>query len=453
MDSRADSGPTGRAVPYNIEAEEAILGSLLIDPDAITRVAPILRGEDFYRRQNGLIYQAILDLHERREPTDLVMVCDELEKHGQLEKVDGDAYLISLMNAVPTPIHAEHYARVVERDATLRRLIQAAGEIAGLAYDGSEEEAEILDRAEQRLFAVSQRRLTRDFRPISSVLSQVYDQIEERYQHRGEMVGIPTGFADLDKLLGGLQPADLIIIAGRPGMGKTSLALSILRHATIKHKLCSALFSMEMSAEQVVQRLISAESGIDSQRLRMGEIQESEWESFARAGAILSEVPIFIDDTPAISPLEIRTKSRRVHAEHGLQLVVVDYLQLMGGGGRTENRVQEISQISRSLKALAMELRLPVIALSQLSRATEARQPPIPRLSDLRESGSIEQDADVVLMIYRDEMYNEDSDRKGLADIEVAKHRNGPTGKVQLYFAKQVASFADAEIYRQPEGY
>jgi len=301
--------------------------------------------------------------------------------------------------------------------------------------------------------AVSQRRLTRDFRPISSVLSQVYDQIEERYQHRGEMVGIPTGFADLDKLLGGLQPADLIIIAGRPGMGKTSLALSILRHATIKHKLCSALFSMEMSAEQVVQRLISAESGIDSQRLRVGEIQESEWESFARAGAILSEVPIFIDDTPAISPLEIRTKSRRVHAEHGLQLVVVDYLQLMGGGGRTENRVQEISQISRSLKALAMELRLPVIALSQLSRATEARQPPIPRLSDLRESGSIEQDADVVLMIYRDEMYNEDSDRKGLADIEVAKHRNGPTGKVQLYFAKQLASFADAEIYRQPEGY
>lgn len=277
-----------------------------------------------------MIYQAILDLHERREPTDLVMVCDELEKHGQLEKVGGDAYLISLMNAVPTPIHAEHYARVVERDATLRRLIQAAGEIAGLAYDGSEGEAEILDRAEQRLFAVSQRRLTRDFRPISSVLSQVYDQIEERYQHRGEMVGIPTGFADLDKLLGGLQPADLIIIAGRPGMGKTSLALSILRHATIKHKLCSALFSMEMSAEQVVQRLISAESGIDSQRLRMGEIQESEWESFARAGAILSEVPIFIDDTPAISPLEIRTKSRRVHAEHGLQLVVVDYLQLMG---------------------------------------------------------------------------------------------------------------------------
>jgi replicative DNA helicase len=438
-----------KMAPHNTEAEEAVLGSLLIDPDAIFKVAPFLGPDDFYREKNGWIYDAISDLHNRREPADFVTLCDELERRGQLEEVGGAAYITSLINAVPTAIHAEYYGHIVERTAILRRLISAAGQIAAIAYEEAEDVDEVVDRAEQILFGVSQRRIARDLVPIKQIIGDYYDRIDYLYQHRGEPIGIPTGFPMLDKLLGGLQPSDLVIVAGRPSMGKTSLVLSIAQTASRKFNQHAAFFSLEMSAEQVVQRLISAETDIDSQRLRLGNIEDDEWPLFVQATGILSEVPIFIDDTPSISALQMRTKARRLHAEHGLDLVIVDFLQLMQGDVRAENRVQEISSISRSLKGLARELNVPVLAVSQLSRAVEARHDHIPILSDLRESGSIEQDADVVMFIYREEMYNPDTELKNIADIIVAKHRNGPTGKIPLFFKKDLAQFHEVEFIRE----
>ena len=438
-----------RMAPHNTEAEEAALGSLLLDPDAIFNVASFLNPEDFYREKNGWIYDAVRDLHNRREPADFVTLCDELERRGQLEEVGGAAYITFLINAVPTAIHAEYYARIVERTAILRRLIGAAGQIAAIAYEDAEDVDEVVDRAEQVLFGVSQRRITRDLVSIKQIIGAYYDRIDYLYQHRDELIGIPTSFPLLDKLLGGLQPSDLIIVAGRPSMGKTSLVLSIAQNAARKFNQRVALFSLEMSCEQVVQRLVSAETGIDSQRLRLGDLKDDEWPLFVEATGILSEVPIFIDDTPSISALQMRTKSRRLHAEHGLDLVIVDYLQLMRGDIRSENRVQEISAISRSLKGLARELNVPVIAVSQLSRAVESRKDHQPMLSDLRESGSIEQDADVVMFIYREEIYDPDTERKNIADVIVAKHRNGPTGKIPLYFQKELAQFHELAHVRE----
>jgi replicative DNA helicase len=441
-----------KMAPHNTEAEEAILGSLLIDPDAIFKVASFLGPDDFYREKNGWIYDAISDLHNRREPADFVTLCDELERRGQLEEVGGAAYITSLINAVPTAIHAEYYGRIVERTAILRRLISAAGQIAAIAYEEAEDVDEVVDRAEQILFGVSQRRIARDLVPIKQIIGDYYDRIDYLYQHRGEPIGIPTGFPMLDKLLGGLQPSDLVIVAGRPSMGKTSFVLSIAQTAARKFNQRAAFFSLEMSAEQVVQRLISAETGIDSQRLRLANLEDDEWPLFVQATGILSEVPIFIDDTPSISALQMRTKARRLHAEHGLDLVIVDFLQLMQGDVRAENRVQEISSISRALKGLARELNVPVLAVSQLSRAVEARHDHIPILSDLRESGSIEQDADVVMFIYREEMYDPDTELKNIADIIVAKHRNGPTGKIPLFFKKDLAQFHEIELFREELG-
>ena len=438
-----------RMAPHNTEAEEAALGSLLLDPDAIFKVASFLEPGDFYREKNGWIYDAVRELHNRREPADFVTLCDELERRGQLEEVGGAAYITFLINAVPTAIHAEYYARIVERTAILRRLISAAGQIAAIAYEDAEDVDEVVDRAEQVLFGVSQRRIARDLVPIKQIIGTYYDRIDYLYQHRGELIGIPTGFPLLDKLLGGLQPSDLIIVAGRPSMGKTSLALSIAQNAARKFNQRVAFFSLEMSSEQVVQRLVSAETGIDSQRLRLGDLRDDEWPLFVEATGILSEVPIFVDDTPSISALQMRTKARRLHAEHGLDLVIVDYLQLMRGDTRAENRVQEISAISRALKGLARELSVPVVAVSQLSRAVEARRDHLPILSDLRESGSIEQDADVVMFIYREEIYDSDTERKNIADIIVAKHRNGPTGKIPLFFQKELAQFHELELVRE----
>ncbi|PWH20624.1 MAG: replicative DNA helicase [Ardenticatenia bacterium] len=448
--SEPPRGGAERQPPANVGAEEAVLGALLIDPDAILRIATFLQPNDFYVPRHRAIFQAILDLYERREPADLVTLIDELERRGQLASVGGAAFLTELINATPTSIHVEYYARIVERTAVLRRLIQAATEIAKLAYQDTEDVDSVVDQAESLIFAVSEKRIARDLVPIRHVLDRYYDHIEYLMQHQGEMAGIPTGLVDLDKLLGGLQRSDLIIIAGRPGMGKTSLALSIALQAARRWKKRIAIFSLEMSSEQVAQRLISAETGIDAQRLRLGQIHEDEFNIFVEATQLLSDVPIFIDDTPAISAMEMRAKARRLHAEHGLDLIIVDYLQLMRGEpGSDGNRVQEISFISRALKSLARELNVPVVALSQLSRAVEARQDKRPMLSDLRESGSIEQDADVVIFVYRDVEYNPDTEFPNLAEIRVAKHRSGPTGTVSAYFKKELAKFENAEVRRE----
>jgi replicative DNA helicase len=441
-----ESSRIERLPPQNVEAEEAILGCLLIDPDAIIRVATILKPEDFYREKNGWIYESALNLHERREPIDFLTICDELERREQLSEVGGTPFITMLINAVPTSIHAEHYAHIVERTATRRRLIDAAAQIAQVAYQEADDVGEVVDRAEQILFGVSERRVSRDLVPIKQILSDYYDRIEYLTRHRGELIGIPTGFTDLDKLLGGLQRSDLLILAARPSVGKTSLALSFAHNAARKYRQRVAFFSLEMSSEQVVARLISAETGINSQRLRRGEIEEHEWGRFMKATSDMAETLLFIDDTPGISALELRTKARRLHAEVGLDLVVVDYLQLMRGDFRSENRVQEVSSISRALKGLARELNVPLVALSQLSRGVESRTDKRPILSDLRESGSLEQDADVVMFIYRDEMYNENTERPNIADVMIAKHRNGPTGSVALFFKKELAQFLEAEV-------
>ncbi len=442
-----------KTIPANPEAEEAVLGSLLIDPDAIIKVASFLRPDDFYREKNAWIYQAILDLHERREPADFVTLVDELERRDQIQQIGGTAYITSLINSVPTAVHVEHYAHIVERTATLRRLIGAAGQIAALAYEEAEDVDEVVDRAEQLIFNVSERRIHRDLTPVRQIMHTVVDRLDYLHRHRGELLGVPSGFSKLDKLLGGFQKSDLIILAARPGVGKTSLALNFAVNAAKRYGQRVAFFSLEMSSEQLVQRLLAAETGINQQRLRLGEINDDEWPILMEAAGVLSETLLFIDDTPAVSALELRTKARRLQAEHGLDMVIVDYLQLMRSDTRSENRVQEISYISRSLKSLARELEVPLIALSQLSRAVEARGDHKPILSDLRDSGSIEQDADIVMFIYREDMVKENSERKNIADVIVAKHRNGPTDTVPLYFDKALTRFADLELTKEPLDY
>ncbi len=385
-----------KTVPANPEAEEAVLGSLLIDPDGVLKVASFLEAEDFYRERNGWIYRAILELHERREPADFVTLCDELERNNLLQEVGGAAYITQLINNVPSAAYVEHYGHIVERTATLRRLIDAAGQIAALAYEEAQEVDEVVDRAEQIIFGVAERRIRRDLVPVRQVMHDVVDRIDYLHRHQGQILGVPSGFNQLDRLLGGFQKSDLIILAARPAVGKTSLSLNFALNAARKFKKVVAYFSLEMSAEQLVQRLLSTETGIDQQRLRKGEIEDSDWDMIMMAAGELSGTMLHIDDTPAMSALELRTKARRLQAEHGLDLIVVDYLQLMRGDNKSENRVQEISYISRALKGLARELECPVIALSQLSRAVESRTDRKPMLSDLRESGCLPADARIL---------------------------------------------------------
>jgi replicative DNA helicase len=437
--------------PSNVEAEEAVLGALLIDPAAIVAVASTLSPEDFLRPAHRRIYAAMLDLYVRRQAVDYLTTLSELERAGHLDEAGGAVYLTELIERVPTAAHVEHYARLVERASVLRRLIRAAGQIAQLAYrDQAENVEELIDRAERILFSVSQLRLERDLTPISHLLDEYFQQIEHIHAHRGQLIGTASGFYDLDRVLGGLQPSDLIIVAGRPGMGKTSWLLSLAARVALDQKAVVALFSLEMSAEQLVQRLIASETGVSSHRLRQGQMSDDEFPLVTEAIGRLAEAPIFIDDSAGVTAFELRTKARRLHAEHPLGLVVVDYLQLMSAGVRVENRVQEISLISRSLKALARELKVPVVAASQLSRAVEARAEHKPQLSDLRESGSIEQDADVVLFIYRDEIYNPHTPKKNIAEVSVAKHRNGPLGSVELGFIQERTKFVN--LHLEPEG-
>jgi replicative DNA helicase len=440
-----------KSIPNNLEAERAVLGSLMIDPDAIVKVASFLRAEDFFRERHAWLYEAMQALNERREPLDFVTIVDELERRNQLQEIGGPAFLTDLISTTPTSLYIDHYARIVERTAVLRRLIAAAGKIAELAYDESQDVDNVVDRAEQIVLGVSESRIHRDLMPIRAIMANVVDQIDFLARNQGTLMGVPTGFTMLDRLLGGLQKSDLIILAARPGMGKTSLALSVAQNAAKRFGARAAIFSLEMSNEQLVQRLLSMETGIDSHRLRLGAVEEDEWPILLEAANMLATTNIFIDDTPAASVMEIRTKVRRLYAEHGLDLIVIDYMQLMtgqGGAGRNDNRQQEISYISRSLKALARELNVPVVALSQLSRAVESRSDKRPMLSDLRESGSIEQDADVVLFIYREDYYAEDTERQNIADVLVAKHRHGATGTVSLYFRKELTQFRDLEIQR-----
>ena len=434
-----------RLPPQSLEAEQSVLGAILIDRDAVVEVAEFLRPEDFYRQAHGKVYGAILELFEKREPIDVVTVGEALERVGDLDDIGGRAYLATLSNQTPTAVHAVQYARIVERKAVLRNLIGAAGKIAGIGYEDPAEVQGAIDRAESELFAVSQRRVSAGFARLRDLLHEAYDRLDYLHAHRGEISGVATGFKDLDTLTTGFQRSDLIIIAARPSVGKTSLALNIAEHAAVRDRRSVGVFSLEMSKEQLVLRLLSSVSNIDSQRLRTGFLEELDFARIAPAMNALSEAPIYIDDTPNISTMELRTKARRLQAETGLDLVIVDYLQLMQASStsRDANRVQEVSEISRGLKALARELQVPVIALSQLSRQPEMRESKEPRLSDLRESGSIEQDSDLVLFLWRDkERGADDQETDGeVVRLKVSKHRNGPTGEIDLWFKKRQTRF------------
>ena len=433
--------------PQNIDAEKSVLGSLLLDKDAIVKVVDILSSEDFYKEAHSIIFEAMLTLYENRVPIDVITLTDQLEKDKNLEKVGGASYLTTLVNFVPSATRVVHYAEIVQQKATLRRLINAASKTLELGYQEDKDMEVILDEAEKNIFSVSKKFMKQTFVPVKEILAESFERIDKLHKHKGMIRGVPTGFDDLDNLLGGLQNSDLIILAGRPSMGKSSFVSSIILNASIEAKLPVGFFSLEMSKEQVVDRFLCAQSGVDSWRLRTGNLEESDFPKIGHAMGVLAEAPIFIDDTTNVSPIEIRTKARRLQAEHGLGLIVVDYLQMMHAGGRraAESRVQEVSEISRLLKGVARELNVPLIAVSQLSRAVEHRDKKIPQLADLRESGSLEQDADVVMFIYREDYYDKDTDKKGITSILVKKHRNGPTGEVELYFVQDQMRFTNLE--------
>lgn len=435
-----------RVPPQSVEAEQAVLGAMLIEREAISKVAEFLRQEDFYREAHRLIYNAAVDLFNKNDAVDLVTVTEFLRKDDKLEGAGGISYITSLANSVPTAANVLYHARIVEEKSLLRQLINAATNIARLGYEASEEVGDILDSAEKMILDVSNRKVGQEFTPIKSIIFEAFDRIQGLYESKGGITGLSSGFKDLDRLTSGLQPSDLILIAARPSMGKTAFVLNIASHVAIREKKTVAFFSLEMSKEQLVQRMLCSEAPIDSQRLRVGDLEGKDWQKLVNAADRLSSAGIFIDDTPGITVLEMRAKARRLKIEHDLQLIIVDYLQLMQGSGRnkgSENRQQEISEISRSLKGLARELGVPVIALSQLSRSVESRQVKKPMLSDLRESGSLEQDADIVAFLYREDYYNPDTENKNITDVIIAKHRNGPVDTVQLFFHKQFTKFAD----------
>ncbi len=438
--------------PQNLEAEQFVLGALLIDKNAIIKIADIVEPSDFYKDAHGLIFAAMLELYAKHEPIDILSLTDKLEEKNKLSAIGGRAYLANLANSVGTASNIEHYATMIQKKATLRRLISAASDIAELGYNEEEEVDQVLDTAEQKLFGVSQKFLKQGFSPIDSLLASAFDRIDDLHKQSGKLRGLTTGFTDLDRLLAGLQKSDLIILAARPSVGKTSLAMDIARQAAVINKVPVGIFSLEMSKEQLVDRMLCAQAGVSLWKMRTGQLSDNETDDdFSKIGQAmgeLAEAPIYIDDSAGLNIMEIRTKARRLQMEKGLGLIVIDYLQLMEGRGRyKDNRVQEVSEISRSLKIIARELNVPVVALSQLSRAVEQNKPAIPKLSHLRESGSIEQDADVVMFIYRkgaDRNYRIEEltpDEKTSAEIYVAKHRNGPIGTVHLRFEETTVSF------------
>uniref|UniRef100_A0A7V3J9E4 Replicative DNA helicase n=1 Tax=candidate division CPR3 bacterium TaxID=2268181 RepID=A0A7V3J9E4_UNCC3 len=440
-----------RVPPQNIEAEQSVLGSLLLDKDAIIKVVDMLSPEDFYKEAHGMIYKAVLTLYEKKMPIDVVTLTDQLEKEGILAEVGGASYLTTLVNSVPSASRVVHYASIVQQKAILRRLIQAASNTLELGYQEDKELELILDEAERNIFSVSKKFLKQAFVPVKEILADSFERIDRLHKQKGLLRGVPTGFDELDNLLGGLQPSDLIILAGRPSMGKSSFVSSLILNAATIGKTPVGFFSLEMSKEQVVDRFLCAQAGVDSWKLRTGNLDEDDFPRIGYAMGVLSEAPIFIDDSSALTPIEVVTKARRLQSEHGLGLLVIDYLQMMHASGRraAESRVQEVSEISRALKGLAKELNVPVLAVSQLSRAVEQRPSHIPQLADLRESGSIEQDADVVMFIYREDYYDKDTERKNITDILIKKHRNGPIGQVELYFIPEQMRFTNLEKKRE----
>ena len=436
--------------PQNIEAERSVLGALMLDKDAIIKVANLIHAGDFYNDNHNMIFEVMVELYEHREPIDVLSLSNRLEEKGQLEKIGGSSYLTSLVNFVPSSSNVEHYAKVVQKKSTLRKLITTAAEIVELGYNESEDVEKVLDLAEQKLFGVSQKYIKQDFVPIRSILEAAFNRIDELHKGDHKLRGVPTGYPDMDHILAGFQKSDLVILAARPSIGKTTLALDLARQIAVLQKVPVGIFSLEMGADQLIDRMLSAQSGVDLWRLRTGNLKTGEGDDdFQRIGeamGVLSEAPIFIDDTGSANVMEMRTMARRLQSEHNVGVLIIDYLQLMEGrstGG--DNRVNEISEISRALKQLARELNIPIIALSQLSRAVEARSPQIPKLSDLRESGSIEQDADVVLMMYREDREKPDTPNKNIVEIHVAKHRNGAVGKFSLYFQENCTTFKSLE--------
>ena len=434
-----------RMPPASIEAEQAVLGAMLLKPDAVTTAAEELSADDFYRETHRLIFEAMMELKERTEPVDLVTLTEQLKKADKLAKIGGIPALSLIANSVPTAANVHYHARIVHEKAQLRSLINAATEIAGAAYESADEVEDIMDSAEKRILQVASGKRSKDFVPLQDILLDTLEQIELRYNNKGSITGLPTGFTELDHLTAGLQKSDLILVAARPSMGKTAFTLNIAAHVVLRAKEPVAFFSLEMSKEQLVQRLLCSEGRIDSQRLRVGELEEKEWGDLIDTANRLSAAPLYIDDTPGITVMELRSKARRLKAEHGLSLIVIDYLQLMQGRASKsgDNRQQEISEISRSLKALARELNVPVIALSQLSRSVESRQIKRPMLSDLRESGSLEQDADIVMFLYREDYYDPETENKNITEVIIAKHRNGPVDTVDLTFLKQCTKFGN----------
>ncbi|MDP3973791.1 MAG: replicative DNA helicase [Candidatus Daviesbacteria bacterium] len=429
--------------PQNLDAEQSLLGALLIDKDAIVRISEILRSHDFYRsEQHGAIFSAIQNLFEQREPIDLVTVTEELKRQGFYDKVGGSAYLTTLVNIVPTSAHIEHYARIIKEHAIRRSLITQATHLIEKAYDESQTVEDILDNAEVGIFSLSQQNVNRDFIPIKDALTESFDRLDELQKTSGKLRGVPTGFKDLDSKLAGMQNSNLLILASRPGQGKTSMALNIAQYVAVSAGLPVGIFSLEMSQEELVDRLLVAQADIDAWRLKTGRLDEKDFDKLALSMGELAEAPIFIDDTPGISISEMRTKARRLQVEHGLKFLIVDYLQLVRGRN-LENRVQEVSEISQQLKNLARELKIPVLAISQLSRAVEQRGSRRPQLADLRESGAIEQDADVVMFLWR-----EDLERPEMVTLDIQKHRNGPTGEIQLIFRADRTKFYGMEKHR-----
>ncbi|PIV21786.1 MAG: replicative DNA helicase [Deltaproteobacteria bacterium CG03_land_8_20_14_0_80_45_14] len=431
--------------PQNIEAEQSILGGILIENEAVNRVMEILDADDFYRDAHRKIFNALINLSERDEPADLITLTNELRKIDQLDFIGGASYLASLIDSVPTAANIEYYAKIVKEKAILRKLIQTSTDIITQSYEDRGDVEGFLDEAERAIFEISEKRVKPSFYSIREIVKESFATIERLFKKKELVTGVPSGFKELDRMTAGFQPSDLIIIAGRPSMGKTAFCLNVAQYAAIENKIPVAIFSLEMSKEQLVIRMLCSEAHVEGTRLRTGFLNESDWPKLTIAAGNLSEAPIYIDDTAALSVLELRAKARRLKSDHGLGMVILDYLQLMKGRARVESRQQEISEISRSLKALSKELNIPVIAVSQLSRKTEERTGNRPQLSDLRESGAIEQDADLILFLYRDEIYNrsEDNPNRGKAEVIIGKQRNGPIGKIDLAFLDKFTTFKD----------